>query len=255
MTVCVAVNTAKHAQPRYNNVRLEPGIIMLADTRVTNTLTGEPLANDIVKVDFLSDYAVGGYSGNTIVAEKALSDIDDKFRKLSEPDPAGAVQIARRILSANLNSACASSSTKFTVLIGVKDFSLKGYRLYYLGWENDFLPIERTGLCAIGSHGRPFADIYSRILNEGQGLQNNPFTKSKMPIWGENSFANLLVELLSLELETASEVEGPRALIGGFPRVLTLTDTGTSEAVGHQVFENGIPRLELYQPVLKYGPK
>lgn len=255
MTVCVAVNTTRHAQPPYNRVLFEPGIIMLADTRVTDVQTGKPLANDIVKVDFLSSYAIGGYSGNTIVAEQALSDIDDEFRKLSKPEPDVAIRVARRILSAKLNNVRINSKLALTVFIGIKDFSLKGYRLYYLDWENNFLPMEKTGLCAIGSHGKPFADTYSKILNQGQELQRNPFKQAQMPIWGNNSFANLLVELLSVELETASEVEGQQALIGGFPRILTLTDDGPAEAAGHQVFENGIPRLELYPPVLKYGTK
>ena len=122
MTVSVAVNTAKNAQPPYNGVWFEPDIIMLADTRVTNAQTSGPLANEIVKVDLLSDHAIGGYSGNTIAAEQALSDIDDEFRELSKPELHVAFHIARRILSSNLNNARANSNMALIVLIGTKDF-------------------------------------------------------------------------------------------------------------------------------------
>lgn len=256
MTVCVAVNTAKHAQPTYAKVAFESGIIMLADTRVTtgrvevgdNTLARSVVADNIVKVDFLSDYAIGGYSGDVVVAERAIRLVGDEFNKHIKPDGASMAELAAKVFREN----CPMSSEGFCALIGMKDSRSRSYRLYLLSSDNSFAPIEKAGLYAIGSHGAPYAVQYCRVFHEGQDLARNPFKQDRMPMWGDNSFANLLGELLSLELETAREAEGPRSFIGGSLRMLSLTDAGPAEAVGHQVFTDGIPRLELYPPVFKF---
>ena len=67
-----------------------------------------------------------------------------------------------------------------------------------------------------------------------------------MPIWGENSFANLTGEMLDLELKTAEEEIGPNALIGGSVQIVSLSENGIEEGAGHQIVTDGIPELTWY---------
>lgn len=246
MTTCVAVNSARHGQPSYNSkVEYEKGIIMLADSRITYVGDVLPPEDDICKVDFLSDYAMAGFAGNVNVARIALPVLDDEFKKRPQFGGQGQIQRAGEILKDHYLAAPGRKSA-LHVLIGVRDVSHSTYRLFLLKSESDFAPQESSGLCAIGSGGGEFAAVYNTIFIDGQVLPRNPFTQSLMPIWGKNSFSNLLGEMLELQLKDAQEKSGPEAKIGGTVRLATLTDKGIDQAVGHQIFEDGIPGLTWY---------
>jgi len=69
-----------------------------------------------------------------------------------------------------------------------------------------------------------------------------------MPI---QSFESLIGEMLELQLKDAQEKLGPAAQIGGSLRIVSLSRCGIHEAIGHQIFEDGISKLTLYPELRK----
>lgn len=225
MTVVVALKSAAYLQPRGRQLEFESGIVMTGDTRLSYLgRRAPPPEDDHVKVDGIGDFAIAGYSGNSLIATTALGVLKEAVIQEENFDPASIVSLAQRLLVEEDSQSRLSKGREVQILLGIRDPKVTKFVLYEMSSAQGFNPMVRDGMAAIGSHGHYVKNIFEEIRDVAAQLPNDPFEGPLVSL--KENIAPFLWFLLDKAIESAAEAEGKDSAIGGSPHCVVLHSSG-----------------------------
>ncbi len=226
MTVVVALKAGDYLQPRGRHLAFEQGIVMAGDSRISYIGGSLPPEDDHAKVDSINDFAIAGYAGNRSLATSVLSRLEEAVLKQGDFSPDSVALLAQRMLvAADLSaSALPLVHRRVQMLLGIRDCKTQKFVLYEMRTDNGFTPKPRDGMVAIGSHGHYVKSIFEQVRDVATKLPGDPFKGPRVTL--KDNLAPFVCLLLDKALETASEVEGQKSLIGGQTHLVVLHSRG-----------------------------
>jgi hypothetical protein len=232
MTLLIAAKAGPGLKPNGTDFTFEPGIVVAADTRLSNA--NVTIADDGLKVGITGTHGICGMASDSIdIPTGAFHDFDGfmtHYPDVSARD--AAVELKRLLTRAHgyVPSHCTRTNLRTTVFFGHCHPSTKSLDLYYLDSVGGFEPLLRDGFNATGSHADWVTETFKRIKNEYPTLTLRPFDGfrgNRVPII--EAVAPLVMTIIQSAIDIAREEEAARGLpqgIGGTFQAAIVTAQG-----------------------------